>query len=330
MSKLNESILKGFHKKLNEANIQDLYAQTGLSENDVEKIVEDSVKEYAKEINGKVEIPIDSYELLSIEKDKEFLKAIYHSSGSAKDTAFEQIDEWYQDAELDARHDINAAISEIVADKLGISNDEVLDYGELRDLIDDLAVESISIEIPYDKILDKCEINMVAFNSNELYSESLKWEENQDGEGQLVGVDKEIEEFIKSQGYTVEQFIEAWNNNQKDGFLGTLCDEIDETIANGNEGVLVFLAKVPLRTAIDMIDAERDNKSVEVSDDSMCGIVNFSDGSGGTLEINLVKNYKITDLKNWDFVPDIVLTYGVDRIYGLSRSAWEQGNFFVE
>lgn len=330
MSKLNESILKGFHKKLNEANIQDLYAQTGLSENDVEKIVEDAVKEYAKEVDGKVEIPVSSYEIQDIEKDKEFLKGIYHSSGSAKDTAFEQIDEWYQDAEFDARHDINTAISEIVADKLGINSDEVLDYGELRDLIDDLSAESIPVEIPYDKILDKCEINMVALNSNELYSESLKWEDNQDGEGQLVGVDKEIEEFIKSQGYTVEQFIEAWNTDKKDGFLGTLCDEIDETIANGNEGVLVFLAKVPLRTAIDMIDAERNNKSVEVSDDSMCGIVNFGDGSGGILGINLVKNYKITDLKNWDFVPDVVLTYGVDRIYGLSGSAWDQGNFFVE
>lgn len=329
MSKLNESILKGFHKKLNEANIQDLYAQTGLSEKDVEKIVNEAVKEYAKEINGKVEIPIDSYELQSIEEDKEFLKAIYHSSGSAKDTAFEQLDEWYRDAEFETIHDINTAISEIVANKLGISSDEVLDYGELRDLIDDLADESISIEIPYDKILDKCEINMVAINSNELYSDSLKWEEK-DGEEQLVGVNKEIEEFIKSQGYTVEQFIEAWNTDKKGGFLGTLCDEIDETIANGNEGVLVFLAKVPLRTAIDMIDAERDNKSVEVSDDSMCGIVNFGDGSGGTLEINLAKNYKITNLKNWDFVPDVVLTYGIDRIYGLTGSAWERGNFFVE
>ena len=93
---------------------------------------------------------------------------------------------------------------------------------------------------------------------------------------------------------------------------------------------MVFLAKVPLRTAIDMIDAERDNKSIEVSNDSTCGIVNFGDGSGGTLEINLAKNYKITDLKNWDFVPDIVLTYGIDRIYGLSGRAWDQGNFFVE
>lgn len=329
MSKLNESILKGFHKKLNEANIQDLYVQTGLSEKDVEKIVNEAVKEYAKEINGKVEIPIDSYELLSIEKDKEFLKAIYHSSGSAKDTAFEQIDEWYRNAEVDAIYDITTAISEIVANKLGISSDEVLDYGELRDLIDDLAAENISVEIPYDKILDKCEINMVAINSNELYSNSLKWEEK-DGEEQLVGVDKEIEEFIKSQGYTVEQFIEAWNTDKKGGFLGTLCDEIDETINNGNEGVLVFLARVPLRTAIDMMDAERDNKSVEVSDDSMCGIVNFGDGSGGTLEINLAKNYKITDLKSWDFVPDVVLTYGIDRIYGLSGRAWDQGNFFVE
>ena len=45
MSKLNESILKGFHKKLTEANIQDLYAQTGLSEKDVEKIVNEAVKE---------------------------------------------------------------------------------------------------------------------------------------------------------------------------------------------------------------------------------------------------------------------------------------------
>ena len=329
MSKLNESILKGFHKKLNEANIQDLYAQTGLSEKDVEKIVNEAVKEYAKEVGGKIELLIDSYELQSIEKDKEFLKALYYSSGSAKDAAFEQINEWYQDAEFDAFIDITTAISEIVANKLGISSNEVLDYGELRDFIDDLAAENISVEIPYDKILDKCEINMVAINSNELYGESLKWEEK-DGEGQLVGVDKELEEFIKSQGYTVEQFIEAWNTDKKDGFLGTLCDEIDETIANGNEGVLVFFAKVPLRTAIDMIDAERDNKSVEVSDDSMCGIVNFSDGSGGTLEINLAKNYKITNLKNWDFVPDVVLTYGVDRIYGLSRSAWEQGNFFVE
>ena len=79
-----------------------------------------------------------------------------------------------------------------------------------------------------------------------------------------------------------------------------------------------------------MMDAERDNKSVEVSDDSMCGIVNFGDGSGGTLGINLVKNYKITDLKSWDFVPDVVLTYGIDRIYGLSGRAWDQGNFFVE
>ena len=329
MSKLNESILKGFHKKLNEANIQDLYAQTGLSEKDVEKIVNEVVKEYAKEINGKVEIPVDSYELQSIEKDKAFLKALYHSSGSAKDTAFEQIDEWYRDAEVDAIYDITTAISEIVADKLGISSDEILDYGELRDLIDDLAAKNISVEIPYDKILDKCEINMVAINSNELYSDSLKWEEK-DGEDQLVGVDKELEEFIKAQGYTVKQFIDAWNNDKKDGFLGSLCNEIDETIANGNEGVLVFFAKVPLRTAIDMIDAERDNKSVEVSDDSMCGIVNFSDGSGGILEINLAKNYKITDLKNWDFVPDDVLTYGIDRIYGLTGSAWERGNFFVE
>ena len=329
MSKLNESILKGFHKKLNEANIQDLYAQTGLSEKDVEKIVNEAVKEYAKEINGKVEILIDSYELQSIEKDKEFLKAIYYSSGSAKDTAFEQIDEWYQNAEVDAIYDITTAISEIVANKLGISSDEVLDYGELRDLIDDLAAENISVEIPYDEILDRCNINMVAINSNDLYSTSLKWEEK-DGEEQLVGVDKEIEEFIKSQGYTVEQFIEAWNNNEKDSFLGTLCDEIDETIANGNNGVLVFLAKVPLRTAIDMIDAERNNKHIEISDDSMCGIVNFGDGSGGTLGINLVKNYKITDLKKWNFVPDIVLTYGIDRIYGLSGRAWDQGNFFVE
>jgi len=330
MSKLNESILKGFHKKLNESNIQDLYAQTGLSEKDVEKIVEDAVKEYAKKVGGNLELLVDSYELLSIEKDKEFLKAIYHSSGSAKDTAFEQIDEWYQDAEIEMMHDINTAISELVADKLGINSDEVLDYGELRDLINDLSAENISIEIPYDKILDKCEINMVALNSNELNPDSLKWEDNQDGEGQLVGVDKEIEEFIKSQGYTVEQFIEAWNTDKKDGFLGTLCDEIDETIANGNEGVLVFLARVPLRTAIDMIDAERNNKSVEVSSDSMCGIVNFGDGSGGMLGINLAKNYKITDLKNWDFVPDVVLTYGIDRIYGLSGSAWDQGNFFVE
>lgn len=330
MSKLNESILKGFHKKLNEANIQDLYAQTGLSEKDVEKIVNEAVKEYAKEINGKVEILIDSYELQSIEKDKEFLKTIYYSSSSAKDAAFEQIDEWYRDAEVDAIYDITTAISEIVADKLGISSDEVLDYGELRDLINDLAAENISVEIPYDKILDKCEINMVAINSHELYSNSLKWEEK-DGKDQLVGVDKELEEFIKAQGYTVKQFIDAWNNDKKDGFLGTLCDEINETIANGNEGVvLVFFAKVPLRTAIDMIDAERDNKSVEVSDDSMCGIVNFNDGSGGTLEINLAKNYKITNLKNWDFVPDDVLTYGIDRIYGLTGSAWERGNFFVE
>ena len=329
MSKLNESILKGFHKKLNEANIQDLYAQTGLSEKDVEKIVNEAVKEYAKEVGGKIELLIDSYELQSIEKDKEFLKRIYHSSGSAKDTAFEQINEWYQDAEFDAFIDITTAISEIVANKLGISSNEVLDYGKLRDFIDDLAAENISVEIPYDKILDKCEINMVAINSNELYGESLKWEEK-DGEEQLVGVDKELEEFIKSQGYTVEQFIEAWNTDKKGGFLGTLCDEIDETINNGNEGVLVFFAKVPLRTAIDMIDAERDNKSVEVSDDSMCGIVNFGDGSGGTLEINLAKNYKITNLKNWDFVPDDVLTYGIDRIYGLTGSAWERGNFFVE
>lgn len=329
MSKLNESILKGFHKKLNEANIQDLYAQTGLSEKDVEKIVNEAVKEYAKEVGKKIELSIDSYELQSIEKDKEFLKTIYYSSGSAKDAAFEQINEWYQDAEFDVIYDITTAISEIVADKLGISSDEILDYGELRDLINDLAAENISVEIPYDKILDKCEINMVAINSKELDSNSLKWEEK-DGEDQLVGVDKELEEFIKSQGYTVEQFIDAWNNDKKDGFLGTLCNEIDETIANGNEGVLVFFAKVPLRTAIDMIDAERDNKSVEVSDDSMCGIVNFSDGSGGILEINLAKNYKITDLKNWDFVPDDVLTYGIDRIYGLTGSAWERGNFFVE
>lgn len=330
MSKLNESILKGFHKKLNEANIQDLYVQTGLSEKDVEKIVNEAVKEYVKEVGSKIELFTSPSEWKAIEEDKEFLKALYHSSGSAKDTAFDQIYEWYQDAEFETIHDINTAISEIVANKLGISSDEVLDYGELRDLINDLAAENISVEIPYDKILDKCEINMVAINSHELYSNSLKWEEK-DGKDQLVGVDKELEEFIKAQGYTVKQFIDAWNNDKKDGFLGTLCDEINETIANGNEGVvLVFFAKVPLRTAIDMMDAERDNKSVEVSDDSMCGIVNFGDGSGGTLEINLAKNYKITNLKNWDFVPDDVLTYGIDRIYGLTGSAWERGNFFVE
>ena len=113
MSKLNESILKGFHKKLNEANIQDLYAQTGLSEKDVEKIVNEAVKEYVKEVGSKIELFTSPSEWEAIEEDKEFLKALYHSSGSAKDTAFDQIYEWYQDAELETIHDINTAISEI-------------------------------------------------------------------------------------------------------------------------------------------------------------------------------------------------------------------------
>lgn len=126
--------------------------------------------------------------------------------------------------------------------------------------------------------------------------------------------------LCKSQGYKLKELYDVYINdaNTKSKFIESLSDEYDNASYGG---CFVFLLELSLE---DFINIKFDSPKLMISKNTVCGIFDWTNGSGGTLDVELEKDLVIP-AGVYNLYTDGENGYSIDETYGLTQSAWRYG-----
>ena len=124
--------------------------------------------------------------------------------------------------------------------------------------------------------------------------------------------------LIKQQGYTKKDLLDVVANkhDHNNKFLESVQDELLNPTTSMN--ALTFFFEMQLGSLINYLNNPTD---VVLSKDTSCGLVDFWNGAGSILEINLEKNV-IIPKKYIRMDVDGNTGYSVQEIYGMCGSFW--------
>lgn len=241
--------------------------------------------------------------ILSKESSEERYDALY-------ETLFEMYDNYTSDIMVDYRNKILSHIEE---------HHPSIDYYEAQDYLDDYLSNILEINLPTDHYLDiDVKANLVLDTGDANYDFSI----NELAAIKDSGLSEEssILWVSKTQGYNKEQtekaILEDEYNNSK--FLKSLSQEV---LNAHYMNAFTFLINSTFRELMDFDKTK--TKSITVSKNTNCGLVDFWYGAGGTLEVELEKDIEIPVSIIDSFTIDGGRgTYSVDNIYGLISEAW--------
>src|SRR5690606_16102697 len=127
--------------------------------------------------------------------------------------------------------------------------------------------------------------------------------------GELEEKDISIYRLLESQGYTIEEFLEANENETDNTFLNSLVIEIANTTTMCNS--LVVVRKMSLSEFLDVLDKD----SITITTKDKIGLVDFVYGGGSIIEINLERDFEVKK-GEFELIIDGNYGYGIEEIYG--------------
>ena len=317
--------------KLEEKKASVKEAAEDLTWEQVEPQVKEAVEAYKKEYaylfkDGAFELYADYNDRLQESTIKEIFEADKPSE------AFYDIIggwDWFENADIEY---------DSIFEHLKLDNDIKEGF---RDEIMEYLRDNVSYSIPYDHFDETVGFDVFlhdADSANREYYDMLEFvetdEQDEDGDyiKKLDNINGMLEKFLKSQGYTKEQFIEYYNEDKSgDKFLDSLLVEIENTNHGDGRGCqIVFLVQAPI---LEMAAAIEDGGTITIPQNAMCGLSETFNGSGGPLEIKLKQavtgTIKEAGKAGYQAGGDFEVqykhgySYNLDDIYGLVSSAWD-------
>ena len=260
----------------------------------------------------------DQLEAASIKKLQKRLEE--RGAESAKNIFMDYITEIYEDYDLyNGNEDMKC-----------ICQNQDIDYDELdedmKEFVNEVFNENVVYNFPYDHYLGQevC-INIVIdagdanydFGINEVYPH---YDGNYD-ELKRHGVPNEscIAWLAKRQGYSKKALKMALLHDEKveSKFLQSMYEEL----LNCSSALpqLVFMKKMTIEEWLELLE----KKTISIAKNTRTGLVDFWNGAGGLLDIELEKDFKFSSKFIHEIQPDVCYTYGVLNIYGASESLYE-------
>lgn len=262
------------------------------------------------------------------------IKAYIDDHGDSFDLYADYNDELSDDSITEIFDSINPreAFSDLITDwdwdeNADIEYKEIINNFELSDEIkeeytleiEDMVRDRISYSIPFDHYNKTIGLDLYIKCSTD---DALIWAEteNEDDEPKLESVGEPIKKLLEMQGYTVEEFVNFFNENESGSeFLESLKKECENTTYNDSTEV-VFLGQAQL---LDAADAIVDKLRITIPADAICGITDSGNGSGSILGVKLEKDIQGVVGEDFDLFYKNGYHYNVDEICGLVRSAWD-------
>ncbi len=228
-----------------------------------------------------------------------------------KETVREEFYSYFQEDE--AIFEEQSHLVKLIKDDLSseVENDELMEWVE----------ENVSFNFPYDHYLKQSvcvNVSVETGESNYDYtlnnlvecSQGKHWKLS--NEGSLVWL-------AKQQGYNKVQAKKAIKNpgSIESKFLKSIFEESNNVTTHMNQ--LVFFVRMSLG---EYIDLKEDPREFVVSRNTRCGLVDFWNGAGSILDIQLEKNVLIPAKKLTMHI-DGAVGHSVGEIYGLLNSFWK-------
>lgn len=197
---------------------------------------------------------------------------------------------------------------------------------EVKEEIVETFRENVAYNFPFDHYLgQKVCIDIVIdcgdanydFGINEVYP-------HYDGDYETLkknGVPEEscISWLAKRQGYKKTELKKALLYDEK--VESKFLDSIHTELLNMSSALpsLVFMKSMTVEEWLNLLE----KRYIEISKDTRTGLVDFWNGAGGLLEIELEKDFKFDKKFIYEIRPDCTYRYGVLDIYGASESLYE-------
>lgn len=191
-----------------------------------------------------------------------------------------------------------------------------LEYSDVREYI----IEKVDIEYPSKEFLNtKVTANLVVDTGDgdsDFVSNTSRYMSGS------IEEDSSIRWLVGQQGYSMEELNKVLFDEDyeiKDVFLKSIYQELVNTTSSMN--ALVFMIDATLE---DLINFDLDKiESVRVSKNTNCGLVDFWNGAGSCLNIDLNEDVIIPK----EFIDSFTIdgnrgSYGIDSIYGMYEDAW--------
>lgn len=235
----------------------------------------------------------------------------------------EHVDELYADIEEEElRYWVEQILGELPAE--GWCEDA-------EDFVEEFLRENLIVVPPYDMYLDHEYPVDIFLDTGDWDSEfTINLPDEKTGR---FDPESGVVWLAKSQGYSKERLESLFGSTEaQDGwddestFLSSLFDEVNESFSAGP--AVTFLVTMSLREFLTVTEIWDDSlrTSITINRKTTCGLVDFWQGCGGPLGIELDKDVVVPVKLIGQAMLDGAVgygMYGVDAIYGLVRSAWD-------
>ena len=288
----------------------------------MENLTKEEIKQrIMDELKDGIDVYADYRDQLEAGSIKELQKRLdERGAESAKNIFMDYITEIYEDYDLyNGTEDM-----ECVCQNQGIDYDELDD--DMKDYVNEVFNENVFYNLPYDHYLgqDVC-INIVVdagdanydFGINEVYP-------HYDGDYDELkshGVPNKscIAWLAKRQGYYKKELKKALLHDDKveSKFLQSMYEEL----LNCSSALpqLVFMKKMTIEEWLEQLE----KKTISITKDTRTGLVDFWNGAGGLLDIELEKDFTFSSKFIHEIQPDVCYRYGVLDIYGAPESLYD-------
>ena len=283
---------------------------------------EEIIKIVAKEAEKGIDIYADYRDSLEDKNFKELLSRIEDSPNEKPLWIFQDyISELYEDYFLynDEKEEVKYLLS-----------NEGIDFDDLDEKVQEEVMDTFRENVVYNPPFDhylgqKICVNIVVdcgdanydFGINEVYP-------HYDGDYDTLkkfGVPKEscISWLAKRQGYKQMELRKALLHDKKveSKFLQSVYAELLNT--SSALPSLVFMKSMTVEEWLELLE----KRYIQISKDTRTGLVDFWNGAGGLLEIELEKDFKFDKKFVYEIRPDCTYRYGVLNIYGACESLYD-------
>ena len=298
---------------------------------DIKELVMDYLAEnYAREKKEDGNYHFEIYVAYNDEIDDSTAQEIFEDD-SPRDILLEKLWDWYQEQEWDIIDnlvdDFKKKIDPELLEDADIIEDGNLDDEDIREEFMDI----IYVDYPEDWALSQefC-FNIIVSNGDDNYDFWIN-EHIVDEDGK---VDENAEKaglvwLAKQQGYTLEEVVEALNNNPTIQQMKLFPSSINNEVYNGYGcEALTFCVKMTLGQAIELKEKMKENQNGSIVLDKRvtCGLFDLWGGAGSILDISCEKDIEIPFENIWKLYVDEKRSRKYDSIhnvYGTTDVLWK-------
>lgn len=256
--------------------------------------------------------------------DETVAKIIRKKDFKSKDDFIQHINEYIYEAYIEVESEYYSDICDFVEGS--IDPELYAEYGEdfdyLRECVQDIVYsnyEDVFRHVYATSI--RCYVALTNTNEEMNYDFYESVLENDMKYSDFNSLHNSNKFLCKSQGHTMKELYDTLYKDKKSSskFINSLIEEYANAYYGG---CFVFLFELDLE---DYANIKYNKPKLMISKNTLCGLYDWVDGGGGTLDVELEKDLVVPSAV-YEMFEEGEMGYGIDETFGLTGNAWRQGS----